>query len=77
MGTSLYKNHVITTDANWDRVTEKYASVVRVVWQEINGKREVHFFTLAEQYSTFDEAYAFAFKEAKAWADRRLIHLGP
>jgi hypothetical protein len=77
MGTTLYKNHVITADANWDKGTEKYASVVRVVWQEIDGKREVHSFTLDEQYPTFDEAYAIAFEEAIAWADRRLIRVGP
>ena len=47
MGTMIYKNHVITTDANWDRSTERYASMIRVVWQTVEGKREIHSFTLA------------------------------
>ena len=77
MGTMCYKTHVITADANWDEVTEKYASVVRIVWQETDGNREVHSFTLPKQFPTFDEAYAIAFEEAKAWTDRRIIHTGP
>jgi hypothetical protein len=75
MGTMLYKHHVITTDANWNEVSEKYVSVGRVVWQAHDGQREVHSFTLAEQSSTFDEAYAMALEKAKDWADRRLTRL--
>ena len=77
MGTMVYKTHVITADANWDEDSGKYASIVRIVWQEINGNRAVHSFTLPKQYATFDEAYAIAFEAAKAWTDRRITHLGP
>ena len=77
MGTMVYKTHVITADANWDKATEQYASVVRIVWQEIDGNRGMHSFTLPKQFATFEEAYAIAFEEAKAWADHRITHLGP
>jgi hypothetical protein len=76
MGTILYKDHVITTDATWDKLTHQYASLVRIVWQTEDGKREVRSFALPKQYPTFDEAYARALETAKAWADERLIYLG-
>jgi hypothetical protein len=73
----VYKDHVITTETIWDEITEEYASVVRVVWQTDAGRREMHCFTLQNRFATFDKASAVAYEEAKAWADRRLVHLGP
>jgi hypothetical protein len=77
MGTMVYKDHVLTTDATWDKLTQQYASLVRIVWQSGDGKREVRSFALAKQYATFEEAYTSAVETAKAWADNRLVHLGP
>jgi hypothetical protein len=77
MGTMVYKDHVITTDATWDKLTQQYASLVRIVWESGDGKREVRSFALPKQYPTFDEAYAHALESAKAWADHRLVELGP
>ena len=76
MGTLLYKGHSITTEVTRDQVTGKYNPVIHIAWKAFDGKRNAHSFTVPKRCSTFAEANTRAFTEAKAWADRRLIHWG-
>jgi membrane-bound lytic murein transglycosylase len=76
MSSLLYKGHSITTEATRDEITGKYKPVVHVTWKTTDGRHTEHSFTLPSRCSTFNEANTRAFAEAKAWADRRLIHWG-
>jgi hypothetical protein len=73
----LYKDYTIRTGATRDEITGEYAPTVQIAWQEVDGKRETHSFTLPKRCGTFYEANSVALEEGKAWADRRLVHLGP
>jgi hypothetical protein len=73
----LYKDHTIRAWATRDEITGEYAPTVQIAWETIDGRRETHSFTLPKRCSTFYEAHSIAIEEAMAWADRRLIHVGP
>jgi hypothetical protein len=77
MGLVIYKDHVITADVSRDESTGEYNPSVRIAWQDPDGKRDVHSFTVEKRFATLDEATAVAFDEGKAWTDRRITHAGP
>jgi hypothetical protein len=77
MSSFLYKGHSIIYGAALDKFTGRYAATGQLLWHAAKGKYGTHCFTLSELFSTADEAKAAAAQEAIAWAERRLLHLGP
>ena len=78
MNTSLvYKDHAIIAAGKRDEKTGKYKPVIHIMWHALDGRRESHSFSLPELCDTFEKASALALTAAKAWTDRRLIHVGP
>jgi hypothetical protein len=72
-----YKDYTITPSAIHDESTGKYAPTVHIAWRGADGKDDSYSFTLREQCSTFNDAIAVALEQAKTWADRWLVHIGP
>ena len=77
MSSLLYKGHSIIYGASLDQFTGKYVPTGQIVWRAAKGKYGTHSFTLSRLFATADEAKALAAEEAIAWAERRLVHVGP
>lgn len=75
MATLFYKDYAVTAEVKRDVFSRKYKPIIRIVWNTTDGKRGRRSFTLPKQ-CTSEEANSVAFREAKAWADRWLTHLG-
>jgi hypothetical protein len=73
----LYRDHTIRYGATLDQNTKRYNATVEISWQTIYGQPDRHSFVVAKPCSTMYEAKELAVQEAIAWADRRLVHLGP
>ena len=72
MGLIIYKDHVITADVFRHETIDKYDSNVRIVWQNPDGTRGMHSYTMDKRFATIEQATAAAFVEGKAWVDQRL-----
>ncbi len=75
--TIVYKDHAIIAAGKRDERTGKYKPLIHLSWVALDGTRECHAFSLLEACETFEEASGLALAAAKAWADRRLIYVGP
>jgi len=76
MGTLLYRDYALTTEATHDQTSGQYTPVVRIAWR-VDGNRDTHSFLLPKPCSTLDEANSVGLEVAKAWVDRRHIPLHP
>jgi len=77
MKSLVYKDYTITPGAIHDECTGKYAPTVQIQWRGTDGEDESYSFTLRERCSTLNDAIAVALEQAKTWADRWLVHVGP
>jgi len=77
MSSLLYKRHSIIYGAALDEFAGKYAPTGQIVWHSRKGKHGAHSFALSELFSTADGAKAVAEKEAKTWAEHRLVDVRP
>jgi hypothetical protein len=73
----VYRDYTITPGAIYDENTGKYASTVHIAWGGADGTEDWVSFTLDERCTTFSDAIAVALEQAKTWADRWLVHVGP
>jgi hypothetical protein len=70
-----YKDYTITAGAIRDETTGRYAPKVQIAWRGADGKDDSYSFTLREQCSTFRDAIAVAWEQAKTWADHWLMRM--
>jgi hypothetical protein len=73
----FYKDYTITPGAIHDEGTGKYAPTVRIEWRGADTQEDSYSITLKERCASFTDALAIAFEQAKHWAERWLIHVGP
>jgi hypothetical protein len=72
-----YRDYRITPGAIHDEDTGQYAPTVRIAWGGADPNEECYSFTLKERCPTFSDALAVALEQAKEWADRWLVYVGP
>jgi hypothetical protein len=72
-----HKDYTVTPGAKYEERTGQYAPTVHIAWPAVNGTHHWISFTSKERCPTFHAAIAVALEEAKKWADRCLVHVGP
>ena len=70
-----YKNHSVVAGAAQSTQKGLYIPVVYIAWNITPTERGEHSLISRERYSTFEEASAAAFADAKAWVDRHSSEL--
>jgi hypothetical protein len=66
----LYKDHTLVVGAAESTTKGQFIPVVYIAWNITPTERGEHSLISHERYSTFEEASAAAFADAKAWVDR-------
>jgi hypothetical protein len=77
MNRLIYKDYTITPGAIRHERTGRYEPTVHIAWRGADGKEDWVSFTLDERCPTFNDAIAVALEQAKTWANRWIVHVGP